>query len=38
MKKVLFTAMFVVGILTACTENKQTNSEKNMQKLELTQE
>lgn len=38
MKKVLFTAMFVVGLLTACTENKQTNSEKNMQKLELTQE
>lgn len=36
MKKV-FLAMLAVGVLMACTENKQTKTEENMQKLELTQ-
>ena len=39
MKKVLFAAMLVAGILTACNQkNNQTKTEDNMQKLELTQE
>ena len=37
MKKVLF-AMLVGGMLTACTDSKQTKTEENMSKLELTQE
>ena len=36
MKKILL-AVLVGGILTACTENKQTKTEENMSKLELTQ-
>ncbi len=39
MKNVLFVAMLVAGVLTACAESKQTKiEEKSMQKLELTQE
>lgn len=39
MKKMLFIAAVVlIGMLTACTDSKQTKSEDNMQSLELTQE
>ena len=38
MKKVFFAAMLVAGVLTACTGEKQSNTEKDMQHLELTQE
>ena len=39
MKKVLFAAMLVAGVLTACNQkDNQTKTEKNMTKLELTQE
>jgi len=38
MKKALFAAMLAGGMLTACTNSKQTKTEENMQKLELTQE
>ena len=39
MKKVLFAAMLVAGVLTACNQkDNQTKTEDNMQKLELTQE
>jgi len=38
MKKVLFAAMLATGMLAACSDNKQTKTEENMQKLELTQE
>ena len=37
MKKVLF-AVLVGGMLTACTDSKQTKTEENMKQLELTQE
>ena len=39
MKKALFVALLVVGVLTACHQkDNQTKTEDNMQKLELTQE
>ena len=39
MKKMSFIAAVVlIGMLTACTDSKQTKSEDNMQSLELTQE
>ena len=39
MKKVLFTALLVAGVLSACHQkNNQTKTTENMQKLELTQE
>lgn len=38
MKKILIMTAIFSGILTGCTENKQSKSEDNMQKLELTQE
>ena len=39
MKKALFAAMLVAGVLTACHQkDNQTKTEDNMQKLELTQE
>ena len=37
MKKVLYIALFVVALLTACTGNDSTN-DKNMEQLKLTQE
>lgn len=38
MKRILIMTAFFSGILMGCTENKQSKSEDNMQKLELTQE
>ena len=38
MKRLLIMTAFFSGILMGCTENKQSKSEDNMQKLELTQE
>ena len=38
MKHTFFAAMLAAGVLTACTETKQSNTGETMQKLELTQE
>ncbi|MBO6187651.1 MAG: alpha/beta hydrolase [Prevotella sp.] len=38
MKKTIFAAMLIAGVLSACKQNEQTQTEDSMQNLELTQE
>ena len=38
MKKIVFTALVIAGVLVACSQKKNQTKEENMKKLELTQE